>query len=770
MNTEAIWPLVSEMWVKVALILLLGLAGAWLIRRQPAEIRHGFWLPLFLLVLAVPLLLVTLPRIELVPNLTRSPAKQPIEEPVRFQPVGTADYEVIGVPRTRGEPEPQSGSITDRPATLDWKLILLSLWGVGVGFFVLRWGVAARQLRRLRITSALPDTNPIFGLMEKFRRESGVSRPVCLIQSAKIRAPFSWGVLRPVIALPQSAKKWDARDLEMILRHELAHLARYDGLIVLLTGLATALHWFNPLVWWATRKVAGLREEICDRRVLQSGFDPEKYAALLFQQARQKAAPYPFSATAAAKPGTLETRVKTILNMKTENLLQPDSSFRIRRAALVSFAALLSFGVALIGIVRPGFAETEQGNQRLVIHVHSDEESDNREYLKFQLDGEEIAEKKLKAVLSKNSKTRPVLIVEANGLPPAKDMSRVLRLIESSGVSHLSFTVRSPQVAVHVDKGARVRSIDSIYSGMVGNPGGAQKPFSSGRKDPRGGVWETTLTVTAEPARNLSALEEKLNRIQIPIVDFVDTPLEQVLDFLGEKSIDHDEDSDPENRGVNLVLKGAEPFQQKPVTLRLANISLAQALKLAAETAGADVRVDEHAVFFQPFVGQASAPHLGNDPEARKRVEQKLKAIRIPQIEFRDTPLRESLEFLRERSIELDPEPDPSKKGINIVMVRNIGADMPIDLKLKNIPLSAALDYATDLAEMKYRVEGNAVVVFPKGSHPSRDPFGGGGFDEMMIPSSGRFEGPGIEAGGAGLGGLDGDPEQTPAAGTTAPE
>ena len=97
------------------------------------------------------------------------------------------------------------------------------------------------------------------------------------------------------------------------------------------------------------------------------------------------------------------------------------------------------------------------------------------------------------------------------------------------------------------------------------------------------------------------------------------------------------------------------------------------------------------------------------------RNEEKLKGIRIPTVEFKDTPLRDALAFLQQKSVELDlNERDPNRKGINIVLGTGGGVgDTPITLKLTNVPLSEALRYTANLAQLKYKVESHAVTVVP---------------------------------------------------------
>jgi general secretion pathway protein D len=52
-----------------------------------------------------------------------------------------------------------------------------------------------------------------------------------------------------------------------------------------------------------------------------------------------------------------------------------------------------------------------------------------------------------------------------------------------------------------------------------------------------------------------------------------------------------------------------------------------------------------------------------------RRTEEKLKTIILASVEFADTPLKDALIFLQERSVELDiNETDPTKKGVNIIL------------------------------------------------------------------------------------------------------
>lgn len=148
-------------------------------------------------------------------------------------------------------------------------------------------------------------------------------------------------------------------------------------------------------------------------------------------------------------------------------------------------------------------------------------------------------------------------------------------------------------------------------------------------------------------------------------------------------------------------------------------------------------------------------------------IEEKLNTITIPRLEFNNARLIDVLEFLSQKSQELDnAEPDPTRRGVNIVIDSSgalDGGDLsqtPLSVRLSNIPLSAALKYVTQQVDMKYRVEGFAVKVIPESVNPDAgmfarsfnvppgfitsapggaapaddDPFGGG--DDALAPNT----------------------------------
>jgi len=84
-------------------------------------------------------------------------------------------------------------------------------------------------------------------------------------------SPALVGLLRPRIALPADFElRFTPEERELILAHEAVHRERLDNLWNLLASILVALHWWNPLVWWGSRRMQADQELACDSAVLAS--------------------------------------------------------------------------------------------------------------------------------------------------------------------------------------------------------------------------------------------------------------------------------------------------------------------------------------------------------------------------------------------------------------------------------------------------------------------------------------------------------------------
>ena len=123
--------------------------------------------------------------------------------------------------------------------------------------------------------------------LARAQRRMGFKHGTALLTSNELASPISWGLMRPVILLNERAVEASG-EAEAIIAHELAHVARLDWAKLLLARVATALFWFNPLVWLLAREAHQLREETADDAVLASNIVDTDYAEVLVGVARHE--------------------------------------------------------------------------------------------------------------------------------------------------------------------------------------------------------------------------------------------------------------------------------------------------------------------------------------------------------------------------------------------------------------------------------------------------------------------------------------------------
>ena len=122
-------------------------------------------------------------------------------------------------------------------------------------------------------------------------------------------------MVRPRIILPAAAATWSDDLIRVVLRHELAHIRRFDWAMQIGGELLRSAYWFNPLTWLACTRLRTESEQACDDEVLSSGIDAAAYATHLVTLARQLGGQRAWlPAPAMARRSTLHRRVTAMLN------------------------------------------------------------------------------------------------------------------------------------------------------------------------------------------------------------------------------------------------------------------------------------------------------------------------------------------------------------------------------------------------------------------------------------------------------------------------
>lgn len=192
--------------------------------------------------------------------------------------------------------------------------LIVSVWMIGLGFFLLRLigGLSYVQMLRHQRNSLLPQEWQ--DKMQQLARQIPVYRPVVLLESALVKVPMVIGYLKPAILLPiGTVNGLSGAQVEAILAHELAHIYRNDYLLNILQSLVETLFYFNPAVWWISANIRLERENCCDDIAVKLCGNNLIYAkALVSLQEMSQGAPS-FAMTFANNKNQLLHRIRRIL-------------------------------------------------------------------------------------------------------------------------------------------------------------------------------------------------------------------------------------------------------------------------------------------------------------------------------------------------------------------------------------------------------------------------------------------------------------------------
>lgn len=226
--------------------------------KLPAKWHYALWLPVIVVLVA--------------PELPRSPLS--IENQLVVVPqlqFETAALPVKTVPIATPILTEQQVSVPAPKLTrVNWTKVLATLWLTGVvGFFGFGMGSYLRTIRQLRLGTIEPDVN-VLNLVRESAKAAGLRRIPKVLVSTKVDSPAVAGFFRPTLLLPAKFREsFSTDEARLILLHEMIHLKRHDlAANWLLCGLQ-AIHWCNPLLWLAFRRIRADREMACDARVLE---------------------------------------------------------------------------------------------------------------------------------------------------------------------------------------------------------------------------------------------------------------------------------------------------------------------------------------------------------------------------------------------------------------------------------------------------------------------------------------------------------------------
>jgi beta-lactamase regulating signal transducer with metallopeptidase domain len=330
-------PWLFAIFTKIAVLLLLILLCAQLLRRRSASLRHCLYAAAMAGALMLPLAAAFLPdlRVAVLPSSASAPnssspsaffhaqmmpaaGASPATLPRHSQIASKASSAAYGTPSISQNDilssKAKAAPIQSAFSHVSAKGLMVLIWMVGCVIFAVRILGSTLRLRAL-VGRAVPvESIQLASHLRWLCRDLGIRREVAVLASSELDVPIAVGVLDPKIILSPQSGEWTETRRKAVLCHELAHIKRLDALTQFLARVAAAIYWFNPLVWLVLRAMRAERERACDDVVLAFGTPASEYAHELLEIVSTLVRPQPAAALAMARRSQLEGRVLSLLN------------------------------------------------------------------------------------------------------------------------------------------------------------------------------------------------------------------------------------------------------------------------------------------------------------------------------------------------------------------------------------------------------------------------------------------------------------------------
>ncbi|MDW7650309.1 MAG: M56 family metallopeptidase [Bacillota bacterium] len=131
--------------------------------------------------------------------------------------------------------------------------------------------LSLRILLHIKLHRIPPYKNNRFqALLYEAMSVTGYSNELVVFEFDGIATPSLFGIFRPRLLIPpRMMDRLEDRDIYHMLLHEFAHVKHRDPLIHTILHLVLSLHWFNPFIWLAIRRMKLDGELACDAYVLE---------------------------------------------------------------------------------------------------------------------------------------------------------------------------------------------------------------------------------------------------------------------------------------------------------------------------------------------------------------------------------------------------------------------------------------------------------------------------------------------------------------------
>ncbi|NOU87679.1 hypothetical protein GC102_18145 [Paenibacillus sp. LMG 31460] len=147
---------------------------------------------------------------------------------------------------------------------------LVVVWLVGVcflGIYTIR--INRKFARKMKNETVAITDERILELFNQCKKMMSIHKPIALVESCNLATPTLFGFVKPQLIMPKTIlNSLNDDQLQHVFLHELAHSKRNDIGVNWFMHALLIIHWFNPVLWYAYRRMREDQEIASDALAL----------------------------------------------------------------------------------------------------------------------------------------------------------------------------------------------------------------------------------------------------------------------------------------------------------------------------------------------------------------------------------------------------------------------------------------------------------------------------------------------------------------------
>ena len=137
--------------------------------------------------------------------------------------------------------------------------------------------------KSLNVKKSIEIPENVLRILKECQKELNIEKDIQIVIQDKIQMPSLYGIFNTKILLTEEILNFSDNELKCIVAHELNHYKSNHHLLYIIFNVLERIHWFNPIIKIAFKKIKQDLEIIIDNSVLKTNITVKEYCMAILK-------------------------------------------------------------------------------------------------------------------------------------------------------------------------------------------------------------------------------------------------------------------------------------------------------------------------------------------------------------------------------------------------------------------------------------------------------------------------------------------------------